>query len=151
MTASAGSQIPLTRLADTYIEILPEYSGTATAFCNGANGPVIEATNTGAEDVTFSNAGTGYPLHAGETITVIWPNGNDGAPIPVLGWEMLIPGTDTVVESGTLQLPDCPPPTTEPPTTELPETGSSSGWIAVAAAAFVLAGSALFTVRRRTS
>ena len=33
------------------------------------------ARNTGAKDLTFVREGTGFPLPAGESITVNWPNG----------------------------------------------------------------------------
>jgi putative cell wall-binding protein len=111
LTANAASQTEnLVELDRISIEILAEYAGTAIALCDGADQPVTEARNTGAKDLTFVRAGTGFPLPAGESITVNWPNGTDGAPIPVLDWRMLIPGFTTVVESGTLQLPDCAPP-----------------------------------------
>ena len=149
----------------------PVYSGTAVALCQGDDDPIIEATNTGTGDITFAVGGTGFPLPAGQDITVQWPSDASG-PLPQADWQMLIPGTDTVIDSGTLALPDCTPdpPTTDPVTTEapttnpsgptatataprpgpdLPETGSTTLWIALTAVGFVLAGSALYTLRRR--
>ena len=117
LTANAASQTQnLVELARTNIEILAEYAGTAIAVCDGGDQPVTVARNTGAKDLTYVQTGsgpsgiTGFPLPAGESITVPWPNGTDGTPIPVLDWEMRPPGFTTVVESGTLQLPDCTPP-----------------------------------------
>ena len=180
LTANAGSQNGnLVELDRTSIEILAEYAGTAIALCDGGDQPVTEARNTGAEDLTFVRAGTGFPLPAGESITVNWPNGTDGAPIPVLDWYMIRPGFfDDPVESGTLDLPDCTPPTTttvataptttvatEPTTTigsgagvptttapvALPETGADTTMLALLASVMLMAGGAAVVVARRTS
>ena len=104
----------------------PVYSGTAAALCQGDDDPIIEATNTGTGDLTFAVGGTGFPLPAGQDITVQWPSDASG-PLPQADWQMLIPGTDTVIDSGTLALPDCTPdpPTTDPVTTEAPTTNPS--------------------------
>mgnify|MGYP002861815320 CR=1 FL=1 len=122
LTANAApDNANLVVLARTYIEILAEYAGTATAVCDGGDQPVTVARNTGAEDLTYVQTGsgpsgiTGFPLPAGESITVNWPIGTDGALFPVLDWRMIIPGSDLddpVVGPGTLDLPDCTPPTT---------------------------------------
>jgi len=182
LTANAApDNANLVELDRTSIEILAEYAGTATALCDGGDQPVTEARNTGAKDLTFVREGTGFPLPAGESITVNWPNGTDGAPIPVLDWRMLIPGFTTVVESGTLQLPDCAPSTTAPTTTidsgagvpattaptttigsgagvpattapvALPETGADTTMLALLASVMLMAGGAAVAVARRTS
>jgi len=114
LTANAApDNANLVVLARTYIEILAEYAGTAIALCDGGDQPVTEARNTGAEDLTYVQTGsgpsgiTGFPLPAGESITVNWPIGTDGALFPVLDWRMIIPGSDLddpVVGPGTLDL-----------------------------------------------
>ncbi|TFH21223.1 MAG: LPXTG cell wall anchor domain-containing protein [Acidimicrobiales bacterium] len=137
------------------------------------------ARNTGAKDLTFVREGTGFPLPAGESITVNWPNGTVGEPIPVLDWYMIRPRFfDDPVESGTLDLPDCTPPTTTtvataptttvattptttigsgagvPTTTApvaLPETGADTTMLALLASVMLMAGGAAVVVARRTS
>jgi LPXTG-motif cell wall-anchored protein len=115
--------------------------------------------------------GTGFPLPAGESITVNWPNGTVGEPIPVLDWYMIRPRFfDDPVDSGTLDLPDCTPPTTTtvattptttigsgagvPTTTApvaLPETGADTTMLALLASVMLMAGGAAVVVARRTS
>ena len=151
----------------------PEYSGTVVAYCQINGEPVIEAENTGTGDLTLDVAGTGFPLNVdAPIITVQWPSDASG-PLPQAAWRLLIPGTETVIDSGTLTLPDCTPttdppvtdppvtdpPATDPPATDppathpsvssLPKTGSANWWIAAMAGGFVLVGSALYVVGRR--
>ena len=62
-----------------------------------------------------------FPLPAGQVITVQWPSDAAG-PIQQVDWEMLATGTQDVVVSGTVALPDCAPdpPTPTPSPTETP-------------------------------
>ena len=88
-------------LNNTFLTIEATYSGTDEGFCP----PVIEVTNTGTGDLTFAIGAGIAPLPVGGVTTVRWPTDADG-PLAQVDWEFRIAGETTVVDSGTLALPD---------------------------------------------